>query len=111
LNAWQVTRSDLYRAVVEGILDYVLRDMTSPEGGFYSSEDADSEGEEGTFYVWTRPELMQVLGDREGRIFCQRYGVDDGGNFEGRTILTVATSLETVAASNNATVEDVEASL
>jgi uncharacterized protein YyaL (SSP411 family) len=64
-----------------GICDYVLRDLTSPEGGFYSSEDADSEGKEGVFYIWTRQEVLDLLGGADGRLFCQAYDVSDYGNW------------------------------
>ena len=94
--AWQATGSDSYRATAEDILDYVLRDMTSPEGGFYSSEDADSEGEEGRFYVWDRDEVLEILGRKEGEILCRRYGVTPAGNFDGRTILTITESFDRI---------------
>ena len=70
LEAWQVTGKDLYRRVATEILDYVLRDMTDRRGGFHSSEDADSEGEEGKFYVWTPDEVKTVLGDGTRACFC-----------------------------------------
>ena len=89
LEAWQVTRKALYRRVATEILDYVLRDMSDPSGGFHSSEDADSEGEEGKFYVWTADEIKDVLGNEAGVFFCEYYGVTDVGNFEGRSILHV----------------------
>ncbi|MCP4642550.1 MAG: thioredoxin domain-containing protein [bacterium] len=82
LEAYQLTHDALYRHVAEDIFEYVLRDMQNPEGGFYSSEDADSEGEEGKFYVWTWDELMSVLGEEEGGLFCRHYGVREGGNFD-----------------------------
>ena len=67
------------------IFDYVLSDLQSPEGGFYSSRDADSEGLEGKFYIWTKPEILQVLGIEEGEQFCQYFDVTDKGNwFERR---------------------------
>ncbi len=84
-----------YRRVVEEILDYVLREMTSPEGGFYSAQDADSEGEEGKFYVWTRDQIKKVLGKEWGTPFCAYYGVTPQGNFEeGSSVLHIASSLE-----------------
>ena len=89
LDAWQVTHNELYRQVAEGIFDYVLRDVTDSRGGFHSAEDADSEGEEGKFYVWKPDEIKAVLGDREGRFFCEYYDVTEQGNFEGRNILNV----------------------
>ncbi len=74
-------------AVVREILDYVLRDMTDSQGGFHSTEDADSEGEEGKYYVWTPAEIERVLGPERARQFCYVYDVSEGGNFEGRNIL------------------------
>ena len=88
LAAWQVTGQPRYRQVVAGTLDYVLREMTAPAGGFYSSQDADSEGHEGLFYCWTAAEIEAVLGSEDGRLFEQVYGVTAAGNFEGRNILT-----------------------
>lgn len=86
LHAFQLTGKPEYRLVAEDIFDYVLREMTDPEtGGFYSSQDADSEGEEGRFYVWTPEELRSVIG--AGEEFMKRFGVTEGGNFEGRNIL------------------------
>ncbi|MBI4617411.1 MAG: thioredoxin domain-containing protein [Planctomycetes bacterium] len=90
VEAAQATGREDFLAVARGTLDYVLRDMTSPSGGFYSSEDADSEGEEGRFYVWTPDEIREAVGDeRLARIVGRWYGVTPGGNFEhGTTILT-----------------------
>ena len=87
LDAWQATGKDLYRRVAAGIFDYVIRDMTDPRGGFHSAEDADSEGEEGKFYVWRPEEIKAVLGDQDGTLFCRYYGVSEEGNFEGHNIL------------------------
>ena len=87
LEAHQVTGKAFYGRVADEIFQYVLRDMTSPEGGFYSAEDADSEGEEGKFYLWTPTEIIEVLGEEVGEAFCQRYDVTAEGNFEGRNIL------------------------
>ncbi len=85
LQAHRLTGSDLYARVADEIFTYILRDMTSPEGGFYSAEDADSEGEEGRFYVWTPDEVMAVLGSR-GAVYCEMYDITEAGNFEGRNI-------------------------
>ena len=79
--AWQVTGDDRYRDVAREVLTYVLRDMTSPEGGFYSAEDADSEGEEGLFYLWTTAELDRVLGAEESAFVQQAFNVHPEGNF------------------------------
>ncbi|MCY4108227.1 MAG: thioredoxin domain-containing protein, partial [Chloroflexi bacterium] len=86
LKAWQVTGEPLFRQVVEETLDYVIDEMTNPDGGFYSTLDADSEGEEGKYYVWDRSEVREVLGaDAETLIVA--YDVSENGNFEGRSIL------------------------
>jgi uncharacterized protein len=97
LEAYQLTGKLLYRRIVEEILDYVKREMTSPEGGFYSTQDADSEGEEGKFFVWAPGEIDKILGEREGSLFCRYYDVTPRGNFEGKNILNVPHSLEEVA--------------
>jgi uncharacterized protein YyaL (SSP411 family) len=89
LHAYQVTGKPLYRRVVEETLDYVLREMTSPEGGFYSAQDADSEGIEGKFYVWRPEEVIEVLGKEDGGLVNRYFGVTTHGNFEGHTILNV----------------------
>lgn len=81
-EAWQITGKALYRQTAEEILAYVLRDMTAPEGGFYSAEDADSEGVEGKFYVWTLDELNAALGEEEGKLFAKAYNFEAGGNFQ-----------------------------
>ncbi|MEG6615013.1 thioredoxin domain-containing protein [Peptococcaceae bacterium 1198_IL3148] len=86
LEAYQITQKDLYRQVAKSIFEYVLRDMTSPEGGFYSAEDADSEGEEGKFYVWMPQEIVNILGEKEGADFCNAYDITKKGNFEGKSI-------------------------
>jgi uncharacterized protein YyaL (SSP411 family) len=89
LEAWQATGKDKYAAVVRRTLDYLLRDMTDPQGGFYSGEDADSEGQEGKFYLWTPDEIEAVLGSEAARLFCSVYDVTEPGNFEGRNILNL----------------------
>ena len=81
VEAWQVTNKDLYMGTAEEIIEYVFRDMTSPEGGFYSAEDADSEGEEGKFYVWSIDEVKEVLGEKDGRFFAEIYQMTEEGNF------------------------------
>jgi uncharacterized protein len=98
LQAWQATGEEAYRAVTEDVLGYLLREMRAPEGGFYSSQDADSEGEEGRFYVWTPAEIDQVLGAEDGALVRRFYGVTDVGNFEGRNILHAARGLDEAAA-------------
>jgi len=97
-EAYQATQKVRYRRVGEEILNYVLRDMKSPEGGFYSTEDADSEGQEGKFYVWTRNEIKKILGKEKGTPFCAYYGIATEGNFErGTSVLNIASTLENVS--------------
>ncbi len=97
LHAWQVTGEPLYREIAEQTYDYILREMTHPGGGFFSATDADSEGEEGRFFVWDMAELQEVLGE-EADLACEYWGVSAGGNFEGSNILNVATDPAEVAA-------------
>jgi len=85
-EAFQATGKAEYARVVKEIFTYILRDMTSPEGAFYSAEDADSEGEEGKFYVWSPAEVKEVLGEELGDEFCRTYDITDRGNFEGKNI-------------------------
>ncbi len=97
LEAHQATGDPFYRRVAEETLDYVLRDMTSPEGGFYSAEDADSEGEEGKFYVWTPGEIEEALDPEGARLALRYWDVTERGNFEGKNILNVPRPPEVVA--------------
>ncbi|MEW6439990.1 MAG: thioredoxin domain-containing protein [bacterium] len=105
-EAWQATGTALYRETAREILTYVLRDMTAPEGGFYSGEDADSEGEEGKFYVWTDQEIREVLGNEEAEFVIRVFNVQEGGNFAdestgrraGANILHLSGPLDQVAA-------------
>jgi uncharacterized protein YyaL (SSP411 family) len=97
LETYQATGDAFYRRIAEETLDYVLRDMTSEEGGFYSAEDADSEGEEGKFYVWTPGELETVLDPEEASLAARYWDVTERGNFEGKNILHVARPPEAVA--------------
>ncbi|GIM45115.1 thioredoxin domain-containing protein [Collibacillus ludicampi] len=89
LEAFQVTGKETYARIAREIFTYILRDMTSPDGGFYSAEDADSEGVEGKFYVFTPAEIKHVLGEKEGTLFCRYYDVTEKGNFEGTSILNI----------------------
>jgi uncharacterized protein YyaL (SSP411 family) len=92
---YQISGNESYLRVVETTLDYIIREMTSPEGGFYSAQDADSEGEEGKFYLWSKKEIVDSLEDKTlADIFCDYYGVIEGGNFEGKNILNIVTSLD-----------------
>jgi len=89
LEAYQATGKAFYAKVARDIFTYILRDMTSPEGGFYTAEDADSEGVEGKFYLWTPDEVKDVLGADDGEYFCGLYDITEKGNFEGKNILNL----------------------
>lgn len=98
LEAWQATHNPLYKQVCEEIIQYVQRDMTFPKGGFYSAEDADSEGREGKFYTWTLEEVQEVLGRTpQSDLFIEFFGITEEGNFEGRNVLHNPLSLEEFA--------------
>lgn len=86
LETFQVTGNKKYARVAEEILEYILRDMTSKEGGFYSAEDADSEGEEGKFYMWSQKEIKDILGQEQGSKFCYYFNITSQGNFRGKNI-------------------------
>ncbi len=86
LHAWQITREPFYKRVVIETLDFVMREMTHPDGGFYSSLDADSDGEEGKFYAWTKKELREQLSENS-EFFEVAYGITELGNWEGKTVL------------------------
>jgi hypothetical protein len=89
VEAYQATREERFARTARETLDYVLRDMTHPEGAFFSSQDADSEGHEGKFYLWTPAEIQAVLGPERSKTFCYVYDVTDEGNFEGSNILNL----------------------
>ena len=112
LDAFQLTRREEYASTVRSTLEYVLRDMTDPGGGFYSAEDADSPlpgqpgaSGEGAFYLWTRHELIRILGESDGRLFCVAYGVEEEGNapfdpqqeYTGKNILHAAEAASDLA--------------
>ena len=96
VHAWQRTHDDFYARIARETIGFVAREMTSPDGGFYSTLDADSEGEEGKFYVWSRDEVLTVLGEEEGKIFCALFDVTTGGNWEEKNILNVPRQREVV---------------
>lgn len=87
VEAWRQTRDPFYEQIARETLDYVLHEMTSEPGAFYSTQDADSEGEEGKFYVWSEKEIRDVLGTELGDFACRVWDVTEGGNFEGHNIL------------------------
>ncbi len=97
LHAWQLTGRPLYRRIAEETLDWVAREMRHEAGGFYSSLDADSEGEEGKFYVWSAAEVRGLLADEAG-LFMNYYSITAQGNWEGHNILHIRRTLDEVAA-------------
>jgi hypothetical protein len=97
LHAWQATGDPEYRRITVETLDYVVREMTHPEGGFFSTQDADSEGEEGRFFLWSKGEIERLLDPEEARVASRYWGVADGANFEGRSILHVPRDPDEVA--------------
>ncbi len=115
-EAYQVTGKELYKETAEGILDYVLRDLTSPEGGFYCGEDADVEGEEGTYYLWTLEEIRNILGPEESGLFIKAFNLKEGGNFEeeirgkqiGTNLLYITQSPGALAAELKIPTEEIE---
>ena len=101
VHTGRITGERFYRQTCEKTLDYLLNYMTDAKGGFYSTEDADSEGVEGKFYVWTVEEICSVLGETTGRRFCELYDVSLAGNFEGKNILNLPVSFAEFAAQRN----------
>ena len=111
LHAYQLTGKPFFGQITTETLDYVAREMTHPDGGFYSTQDADSEGEEGKFFLWTPEEVKAILGPEEGEVFNKAYDVRPGGNFEGKSILNIPTPLDQVATELGLTVEELAAIL
>ncbi|GAB1421101.1 thioredoxin domain-containing protein [Anaerolineales bacterium] len=112
LHAYQVTGDEFFKSIAVDIFDYILREMTAPEGGFYSATDADSEGEEGKYFVWDKSEIEASLAQIEdevpdaARLAIAYWGVTDTGNFEGKNILHIATQPEDVAADFGLSLEE-----
>ena len=109
LAAYQATGNPFYSRIAQETLDYVTREMTSPEGGFYSAQDADSEGVEGKFYVWAPGEIIRLLGEEDATLFNQLFDVTEGGNFEEHNILHLDLPLEAFAEQHDLTPESLEA--
>jgi len=86
LAGWRLSREPRFRQVVEETLEYIRREMVHPDGGFYTAQDADSEGHEGKYFIWTPGEIKAVLGHDLGQMFCQAYDITEQGNFEGKNI-------------------------
>jgi hypothetical protein len=110
LHAWQITADPFFKQIAADIYDYILREMTAPDGGFYSTTDADSEGQEGKFFVWSLAELEAALGD-DARTAIEYWGVTARGNFEGQNILYVPNDDEVIAQRLGMTVEELRAKL
>jgi len=111
LHAYLVTGNPFYERIVRETLDYVVREMFSPVGGFYSTQDADSEGEEGKFYVWTPAKIEAALPHEDAALFMLYYDVTQSGNFEGKNILHVDQDAQTVADKAEVSLEALQASL
>jgi uncharacterized protein len=106
-EAYQAWQDPFHAQVIREIFTYVLRDMTAPEGGFFSAEDADSEGREGLFYVWKPEEVTKVLGPELGALFCRCFDIQPGGNFEeGESIPHLPVSLSQAAAREKVPLEE-----
>ena len=101
LDGYLLTGNQRYAEVARQTLDFVLADLTDASGGFYSAMDADSEGVEGKYYVWSREEILQELGLERGNQFCEAYGVTFGGNFQGANVLYEAVPLEQISRTSN----------
>lgn len=108
LEAWQMTKKPLYQKVCQEILDYILNEMTHSDGGFYSAEDAETEGREGYYYTWTFEEVKKLLGPQDSEIFCAFYDITKEGNFEERNILNTRLSLEEFAIQKHLEPQQVE---
>ena len=109
LEAFQVTQNPFYRDIACETLDYVLREMFDPDtGGFYSTQDADSEGVEGKFFVWEPTDVEDILGETDAEIFCEYYDITPHGNFESENILHVQTPADTFARKLNMDVAELE---
>lgn len=109
LHTWRVTRDDRYRRICQNTLNYVRREMLSPEGGFYSAQDADSEQIEGKYYTWTPDEVVSILGKTDGILFCDLYGVSAEGNHEGRSVLHLEHDLRDFARTHALDPDELEA--
>jgi len=106
IEAFQITKKPLYENIIRDVLSYIARDMTSPEGAFFSAEDADSEGVEGKFYVWSKEEFIEILGKEIGELACVYWNISEKGNFEGSSIPNRNCSDEFVAKQFRITLEE-----
>lgn len=110
-QGWKMTDRPLYLQTAKETLDYMIRDLRSSEGGFFSGEDADSEGKEGVFYLWTPDEIKQILSTDDADLFCAFYDVTALGNFEGRNVLHIDLPLSEFAKAAQTPLEEVEQGL
>lgn len=106
-EVYQVTKKERYQKIAEQIITFIDREMTDSAGGFYSAIDADSEGVEGKYYVWTKEEVLEVLGKEDGELFCQVFDITEGGNFEGNNIPNLIDTKK-LAAFSDAKLSDTE---
>lgn len=111
LQAFQATSDSLYLQVAEEILSYVMNEMTSNDGAFFAGEDADSEGEEGKYYLWSPAEIADAIGAADSRIFCKLFDVTDCGNYEGKNILNLPVTLDEFCTSEGGDTEQLRAQL
>lgn len=86
IETYQLTKNNLYKEISEKIITYIINDMTTEEGAFLCAEDADSEGVEGKYYVWDKDEIINILGEEDGKVYCEYYNITERGNFEGKNI-------------------------
>ncbi|MGD0664370.1 MAG: thioredoxin domain-containing protein [Rhabdochlamydiaceae bacterium] len=111
LQAWRATGNHLYKTIAREILDYMLRDLMHEQGGFYSGEDADTGGKEGSFYTWTTEEVKAVINDDDADLFCAFYDVTSLGNYEGSNVLHIDLPVEDFAKAAQIPLKDVEEGL
>jgi len=107
-DAYQVTNNKIYADAIDKTLGFFIREMKHPEGGFFAALDADSEGEEGKFYVWDKTQIDDILGN-DAALYCKWFGVSEKGNWEGKNILHISTSEAVFAKENNISTEALQA--
>ncbi|MFD1362139.1 thioredoxin domain-containing protein [Lentibacillus salinarum] len=111
-ECYQITKKSFYKTISEQIIEFVMREMRSSEGGFYSAIDADSEGVEGKYYIWNYDEIMNVLGDERGDLYASVYDISPEGNFEGKNIPNLlTTNLDQAASDNHMTLTELKQEL
>lgn len=108
LEVFQATKQDIYREIAAGVFEYVFREMTSPEGAFYSSQDADTRHGEGHYFTWELREVLDLLGPRHAKVFARAYGLTASGHLQRRNVLRVAMDPEQVAKSENMAIFEVD---